>query len=128
MERIITDELIRYKAGFVQGKDVILNIIEESEEDRLLREFADNKDINVLINNEDSIFYKENLGQESWYTYGYDDAYTYYLKQYIENSFINKDEFLKKGSDKVMQDLFSKRVVKMNKENGTMITFSKFRM
>lgn len=128
MERIITDELIRYKAGFLDGKDVILNIMEEKEEDRLLRELAGNKEIDALINNENSIFYKEDIGEESWYKYGYDDAYMYYLKQYIENGFITKDEFLRNKSDKVMQDLFVKRVIKNNKENDTKVAFSKFRM
>lgn len=128
MEKIITDELIRYKSGFIQGKDVILNIIKESEEDRLLREFADNKGINALMNNENSIFYKENFCEESWYTYGYDDSYIYYLKHYIENGFISEDEIFRDGSDRIMQDLFTKRVIKNNQENDTMIAYSKFKL
>lgn len=128
MDRIITNELIMYKAGFMQGKDVMLNIIEESEDDKILRESIGNKNINELMNNEDSIFYKEDLGDPSWFTYGYDDAYTYYLKQYIENGFIKTDEYLKNGSDRIMQDLFTKRVIKMNEENGTMIASTKFKM
>lgn len=128
MDKIITNELIMYKAGFIQGKDVMLNIIEESEDDKILREFIGNKNVNELMNNEDSIFYKEDLGDSSWYTYGYDDAYTYYLKQYIENGYIKEDEYLKNGSDRIMQDLFTKRVIKMNEENGTMVASAKFKM
>lgn len=117
MKKIITNELIGYKSGFIDGKDVILNIIDDP--------LKDNKKI---IENNNILNKNEEIDDDNWYLYGYNDAYKYYLSEYIEHGYILKEEFLREGSELLMQRLFMKRVAEHNKEKNDEIVGSKFKM
>lgn len=104
MKKIINNELIQYKAGFIDGKHDILEQIVVQESD---------------------IFVKKDL-DDSWYGYGYNDAWNFYLKEYLQKGFIDSKLISTKYTNKLMQASYTDRVVEFNKEKGENIPIGKF--
>ena len=106
MEEIITNELIRYKAGFIDAKG------------RIIADYAVGKVFN-LNKKED-----ENEVIDVWYSYGYEDSLNYFSKLIDEN----KLDLENINTKEIMKECFTKRVLKINKEEVKEIPAGKFRM
>lgn len=106
MEEIITNELIRYKAGFIDAKG------------RILADYGVGKLINLnKIEEENEVF-------DVWYSYGYEDAISYFSKLIDENKLDLKNIKTKE----IIKVCFTKKVLQVNREQGKEIPAGKFRM
>ena len=102
MKEIITDEFIRYKAGFINGKNSIIEMF--------------------IIGNE--ITFEDNeINEDTWYGYGYSDACNYYSEQ-IKNN-VSLEDFNTKED---LNDCFYKRVSIVNSKENKEIPIAKFRI
>lgn len=109
MEDIITNEFIAYKSGFVDGKcEILTQIVENEGMDIFVKESFSNE-------------------EESWYSYGYDDGYKYYLNEYLKTKNIPLEESRKK-ENAALKDCFVKRVAEFNKETNKEVPMAKFRI
>lgn len=110
MERMINNELVAYKSGFGDGRfDVLRQITNNSGIDK-------------------DMFVKMKFEYESWYSYGYDDSYNYYLNLYLENGYINEEFVNVKHANKVMEESYANRVIEFNQKNNSEVPIGKFRM
>jgi len=104
MEEIITDEFIRYKAGFIQGRcDLIEAVV-----------------IGKMIN----LSKKEEVKEENWFTYGEEDALKYYGKLIDTNNL----DLEKENTRQAVKECFAERVIRMNEEQEKEVPIGKFRI
>ena len=104
MEEIITDEFIRYKSGFISGKNEVIEL------------FKLGKLINLNKKNENRIL--------SWHDYGFEDGFEYFFTLFKNNNF-NLDDI---NMRKLVKESFLKRVIKINQSGDKKISVSKFKM
>lgn len=102
MDKIITDEFIRYKNGFIEGKNKIV-------------EFTT---LGIPMDEEDEYEFFDD-----WILYGYKDGVTYY-----SNLASNNMDLFDVDIDKVISDSFSKKVMEVNQNEGKEIPSGKFKM
>ncbi len=105
MKEIITNEFIAYKAGFIAGKD---EIIENYKLGQIIK-----------LNEE-----KEAEETKNWYTYGYEDGIHYY-GELIDNQSLDLEKMNTKAA---VKECFAERVIRMNAEEGKEIPIGKFRI
>lgn len=95
MEQIITNELIQYKSGFLEGK----------------REVIDSLALGKVIDlngNEEEI-----LDNNFWYAYGVNDGREYF------SDLLDKGElelFDRNKTNEIIKECFGRRVIEVNKE------------
>ena len=106
MQEIITNELIRYKAGFIDAKG------------RILVNYKVGKVIEL------NKIEEENDVIDVWYSYGYEDAVIYFSKLIDENK-LNLENI---KTNEIVKECFTERVLKVNEENKKEIPAVKFRM
>lgn len=106
MQEIITNELIRYKAGFIDAKG------------RILVNYKVGKVIEL------NKIEEENDVIDVWYSYGYEDSLNYFSKLIDEN----KLDLENIKTNEIVKECFIKRVLKVNKDEGKEIPAVKFRM
>lgn len=106
MERIITDEFIAYKSGFLDGK--------QSFYLQLLK--------NV------STFFKEQEETENWYSKGYNDGFEYCLYLYLNNNKPDLESLQKMFDKKMIEESFFKKVSEYNESNDSKVVVGKFKM
>lgn len=104
MEEIITDEFIRYKSGFISGKNEVIEL------------FKFGKLVNLNKKNENRIL--------SWHDYGFEDGFEYFFTLFKNNNF-NLDDI---NMRKLVKESFLKRVIKINQSGDKKISVSKFKM
>ena len=104
MKEIVSDEFIKYKAGFISGKHEIIELFK----------------LGKLINS------KSNSGNQkkSWYNYGYEDGFNYFFVLLKNNNF-NFEEI---NIRNVIKESFLKRVIKINQNENKEIPVTKFKM
>ena len=104
MENITTDEFIRYRSGFMFGKDNAIKMTEIKSLELNLQDDDDNS-------------------KDEWFGYGYQDGFEYYYNK------INKENYFEdSNAKKIINDAFYERVAKKNKDNNIEIPVSKFRI
>lgn len=104
MEEIITDEFIRYKSGFISGKNEVIEL------------FKLGKLVNLNKKTENRIL--------SWHDYGFEDGFEYFFTLFKNNNF-NLDDI---NMRKLVKESFLKRVIKINQSGDKKISVSKFKM
>lgn len=104
MKEIITDEFIRYKSGFISGKNEVIEL------------FKLGKLINLNKKNENRTL--------SWYDYGFEDGFKYFFTLFKDNNFKLDDINMRK----LVKESFLKRVIKINQSGDKKISVSKFKM
>lgn len=104
MKEIITDEFIRYKSGFISGKNEVIEL------------FKLGKLINLNKKNENRTL--------SWHDYGFEDGFEYFFTLFKNNNF-NLDDI---NMRKLVKESFLKRVIKINQSGDKKISVSKFKM
>lgn len=104
MEEIITDEFIRYKSGFISGKNEVIEL------------FKLGKLVNLNKKTENRIL--------SWHDYGFEDGFEYFFTLFKNNNF-NFDDI---NMRKLVKESFLKRVIKINQSGDKKISVSKFKM
>lgn len=106
MERIIANEFIEYKTGFLAGKHEIVEAFK-------LGKVIDLKS-------------KETQRQENtfWFNCGYEDGFKYFSK------IINNFQFYLEGLNtrEITEQSFTNRILEMNQETGKEIPVGKFRI
>ncbi len=102
MEEIITNEFLQYKAGFINGKNDVIEFTR-------LGKIIDLKE-------------KTKIKSITWYSFGYQDAIEYYLK-ILDKSV---DIVTIRVKD-VIKESFSKRVLEYNLNKGTDISMGIFK-
>lgn len=105
MKEIITNELIQYKTGFIDGKNEIVDAFKLGKVIRFEEE-------------------KEREEKESWYKYGYEDGFNYF-SNLINN---NKLDLNNTNTKEIIKNHFAERVLKINQEQGREIPTIKFRI
>lgn len=103
MEEIITNELIQYKTGFVQGKNDLVE----------LTKLGKYIDINTQETNMPSL----------WYAYGYQDAISYF-----SNKLKNHEEINNLRVRDILKTCFAKRVLMHNAKNHEEKPVSTFKL
>lgn len=104
MKEIITDEFIRYKSGFISGKNEVIEL------------FKLGKLINLNKKNENRTL--------SWYDYGFEDGFKYFFTLFKDNNFKLDDINMRI----LVKESFLKRVIKINQSGDKKISVSKFKM
>lgn len=104
MKEIITDEFIRYKSGFISGKNEVIEL------------FKLGKLVNLNKKTENRIL--------SWHDYGFEDGFEYFFTLFKNNNF-NLDDI---NMRKLVKESFLKRVIKINQSGDKKISVSKFKM
>ncbi len=104
MKEIITDEFIRYKSGFISGKNEVIEL------------FKLGKLINLNKKNENRTL--------SWYDYGFEDGFKYFFTLFKDNNFKLEDINMRM----LVKESFLKRVIKINQSGDKKISVSKFKM
>lgn len=105
MERIITDEFIRYKAGFISGK---WDIIEAYK-------------LGKIINPKEIL---EESNNSSWYNRGYEDGFNIYATM-IDNGSL---DLTLNNDNELINEGFLNRTTIVNKEEGSEVPFVKFKL
>ncbi len=100
MKEIITDEWIAYKSGFLGAKQELSENIYFGEAD---------------------IFERETLGEETWFSRGYEDCYQYFEKKSVEEPITTDMLCNSEEIAKIMKECFTKRVSQINQKEGTAI-------
>ena len=106
MKEIITNELIQYETGFIDGK---FEIIEAFKLGKIM-------DLNESRLSEEM--------EESWYNYGYQDGFNYF-SDLIDNNSLDLENI---NTKKIMQECFTKKVIEINSKQNKSIPISKFRI
>ncbi len=104
MKEIISDEFIRYKSGFISGKNEVIEL------------FKLGKLINLNKKNENRTL--------SWYDYGFEDGFKYFFTLFKDNNFKLDDINMRI----LVKESFLKRVIKINQSGDKKISVSKFKM
>lgn len=104
MKEIIIDEFIRYKSGFISGKNEVIEL------------FKLGKLINLNKKNENRTL--------SWYDYGFEDGFKYFFTLFKDNNFKLDDINMRI----LVKESFLKRVIKINQSGDKKISVSKFKM
>lgn len=104
MKEIITDEFIRYKSGFISGKNEVIEL------------FKLGKLINLNKKNENRTL--------SWHDYGFEDGFKYFFTLFKDNNFKLDDINMRI----LVKESFLKRVIKINQSGDKKISVSKFKM
>lgn len=104
MKEIISDEFIRYKSGFISGKNEVIEL------------FKLGKLINLNKKNENRTL--------SWYDYGFEDGFKYFFTLFKDNNFKLDDINMRI----LVKESFLKRVIKINQSGDKKILVSKFKM
>lgn len=104
MKEIISDEFIRYKSGFISGKNEVIEL------------FKLGKLINLNKKNENRTL--------SWYDYGFEDGFKYFFTLFNDNNFKLDDINMRI----LVKESFLKRVIKINQSGDKKISVSKFKM
>ena len=94
MEQIITDELIHYKTGFLDGKNKVLESAKIGSV--------------IKLNDEDG-----KIESSMWYEKGYYDGFEYFSTLFDEGKSLYLDV---EEKNKLIKECFSKRVIESNKE------------
>lgn len=105
MEKIITNEYIQYKSGFIAGKGAILEAYKLGK---------------ILKINEE--VYEE--VQTTWYEFGYQDGFAYF-SNLIDNNALDLSEL---NTKQIINEAFKKRVIQYNQEEQKEIPFGKFKI
>lgn len=104
MKEIISDEFIRYKSGFISGKNEVIEL------------FKLGKLINLNKKNENRTL--------SWYDYGFEDGFKYFFTLFKDNNFKLDDINMRI----LVKESFLKRIIKINQSGDKKISVSKFKM
>lgn len=106
MKKIITDEFIAYKSGFLDGKqDFYKQVLE------------------------DSLVYEPILKEDDdWYSKGYNDGYNYILELFLNNNRPSLEALQSMVDKKIIDNKFVDRVLAYNKDSDLMVSIGKFRM
>lgn len=105
MNKILANEFVAYKSGFLDGKSHVLE--------------------QALSG--DNMFLKDEA-EDNWYSYGYVDGYHYYFKQYLENKMNFEDGFLRKEKEEAIQSGYMNRVIEWNQEKEKKVPVAKFKL
>lgn len=109
MEEIITNELIAYKSGFISGKHNVLELL--------------------MTNNIDAIeLASDDLQEDNWFSYGYQDCLQYFLNSYLQNKMIAPKLLAQETFQEILRECFTKRVLQYNQENNTAISVTKYKL
>lgn len=90
IRKILTDEYLKYKSGFVNGKnDALTTIISGIPTEEFLEKY-------------------------DWYTLGYDDAFSFYYDYCISNQAIDLNWIFGETSFLILENHFLDRVIAVN--------------
>lgn len=104
MKKIITNEFIQYKAGFLDGKTQVLKNI---------------------LNLSDSFLGKDGL-EDGWYQWGYEDGFSFYMKTYLKDLEIKEQFYERKFLAQLLEHCYAQRVMRINEEYKNEVAISKF--
>lgn len=107
MQEEKSTKFLAYRTGFMDGKFDILS---------------------QLIKGEPTPLEEITVEDGDWYSYGYYDAISLYIKDYLENHSIDEATIHGRQYNELIHEGFTNRVTEYNQEHNTEVPIGKFRM